>query len=130
MTEDEVISVMREHLEGQFPKVCGNCNRHYATLREYILTTRRIEPSMSYDAEIGNWTPEKPLGTATYSNCPCGSTLALSSAGMPLLRLWSLLNWARVETRKRGMTMEQLLSYLRDEIRKQVLAEPGGKDEG
>jgi hypothetical protein len=45
-----------------------------------------------------------------------------NSHGMPLLRLWALYNWARVEKRRRNMTMNELLTYLRDEIRKQVLA--------
>ncbi|MGA3170202.1 MAG: hypothetical protein ABSE62_04245 [Chthoniobacteraceae bacterium] len=123
MTEAQVIKMMREHLESQFPKVCSNCNRRFETLREYIKLTKRIEPPVSYDAEMGDWNPKRPLGTATYSNCPCGSTLALSSHGMPVFRLWSLYNWARVETRKRGVNMQQLLIYLRNEIRDQIQAE-------
>ena len=124
MTEAEVIKLMREHLESQFSKVCPHCKRNYPTLRDYILGTERVEPSVSYDAEIEDWNPLKPVGTVTYANCPCGTTLALSSYGMPLQRLWSLYNWARAEKIKRGVTMTELLRYLRDEIRKQVLAAP------
>ncbi len=40
---------------------------------------------------------------------------------MPLRRLWALMNWARAETRRRGQTLEELLNYLREEIRKQVV---------
>jgi|SRR5271166_6370092 len=123
MIEAEVVRHMREHLESQFPKVCPSCQRHFANLREYIQVTHRVEPSISYDAEVGDWNPREPIGTATYSTCSCGSTLALSSQGMPLLRLWALYNWARVEKQRRGMSMEQLLSYLRDEIRSQVMAD-------
>ena len=36
MTEAEVVRIMREHLEGQFPKVCNTCKRRYATLRQYL----------------------------------------------------------------------------------------------
>ncbi len=36
MTEAEVIRQMREHLESLFPKVCPNCKRRFATLREYL----------------------------------------------------------------------------------------------
>jgi hypothetical protein len=68
------------------------------------------------------------VGTATYANCRCGNTLALTSDGMPLLQLWSLLNWARRETQRRGMTPQELLNYLRDEITKQVLATPDSAD--
>jgi hypothetical protein len=122
MTEAEVTRIMREHLESQFPKVCPNCGRHFASLHEYILATKRIEPSVCYDADVDDWNPLQPVGTVTYTNCPCGTTLALTSHGMPLLRLWALYNWARVEKRRRNMTMNELLNYLRDEIRKQVLA--------
>jgi hypothetical protein len=124
MTEAEVVRIMREHLEGQFPKVCNNCKRRYATLREYLLNTETVGPAMPYDADMGHWNPLHPLGTATYANCRCGNTLALTSEGMPLFQLWSLLNWARHETKKRKMTPQELLNYLRDEITKQVLATP------
>jgi len=43
---------------------------------------------------------------------------------MPLHRLWRLMNWARTETERRGQTLEELLNYLREEIRKQVVGEP------
>jgi hypothetical protein len=79
---------------------------------------------MSYDVELGNWKPAQPLGTAAYVNCPCGNTLALTSEGMSLSRLWQLMNWAKIETARRGLTLEQLLNYLREEIRKQVLGAP------
>ena len=123
MTEAEVISIMRQHLEAQFPQRCSNCNRPFATLRDYILNTEQVGSAVPYDVELGDWQPIEPLGTVTFANCPCGSTLALSSDGMPLLQLWSLLRWAKNETEKRGMTPRQLLNYLRDEITRQVLAD-------
>lgn len=123
MTEADVIQAMREHLEGLFPKTCPNCQRVYGTLREYLqITTHRGQP-MPYDAQAGDWQPLRPVGTMTFANCPCGSTLALSSQGMPLPQLWRLLKWAKSETGRRGMNPQELLSYLRDEICKQVLAD-------
>lgn len=124
MTESDVIAHMRKHLEGLFPKVCPACNRNFATFREYLLNTNHVGPAMPYDADLGDWTPTEPIGTATYSNCRCGNTLTLSSHGMALPLLWRLLTWARIETIRRGMTPQELLNYLRDEICKQVLAEP------
>ena len=124
MIEAEVVTAMREHLEKQFPKVCSNCKHCYETFREYVANTTHVGPPMSYDVQLGQWNPLKPLGTITYSNCGCGNTLALSSHGMLLLRLWALLNWARIETQKRGQSPQELLTYLREEICKQVLAEP------
>ena len=119
---------MRAHLEGLFPKVCNNCKRRFATLRDYLLTTKHAGRPIQFDAEMGDWRPLQPIGTITFANCPCGSTLALTSAGMPLVRLWSLLKWAKGETRKRRMTPVELLTYLRDEICKQVLNPPSQED--
>jgi hypothetical protein len=124
MTEAEVIRAMREHLEGLFPKVCPNCHRRFATLRDYLQITKHLGPAIPHDAELGNWTPLHPFGTMTHANCPCGNTLALSSEGMPLPRLWSLLNWAKIETQRRRQTPRELLNYLREEICRQVLAAP------
>jgi len=119
---------MRQHLEAQFPGCCTNCNRPFATLRDYLLITEQVGSAIPYDVELGDWQPLQPLGTMTFANCPCGSTLALSSDGMPLLQLWSLLSWAKSETKKRGMTPKELLNYLRDEISKQVLAVPAQRN--
>jgi hypothetical protein len=125
VTEAEVVRIMREHLEGQFPKVCLHCNRQFVTFRDYPLATEHLGEPIPYDAEMGNWNPLRPLGTLAFANCPCGTTLALTSEGMPLPTLWSLLNWAKGETKRRRMSPRELLTYLRDEICKQVLAGPG-----
>lgn len=125
MTEAEVIQLMREHLEGLFPKTCSNCQRRFGSLREYLLNTEHVGAAVPYDALLGDWNPVKPVGTVTYSNCRCGTTLSLSSKGMPLSRLWALLNWAKGETRRRGISPQELLNYLREEICRQVLSEPG-----
>ena len=50
-------------------------------------------------------------------------------ASVPLRQLWPLMNWARAETQRRGQTLEELLNYLREEIRKQVLGEPNPEGE-
>ncbi len=119
---------MREHLEGLFPKVCPVCNRTYDTFRDYLLIAKPEGSAISYDAEVDDWNPANPIGTLTFANCPCGNTLALSSEGMPLLRLWSLLNWARIETKKRNQSPEELINYLRDQITQQVLNDPVKED--
>lgn len=128
MTEAEVVTTMRRHLEGLFPLVCPLCRRWYATFREYIQNTEHQGDAIPYDAELGNFQPLRPVGTVTLANCRCGNTLALSSEGMPLPKLWLLLNWGRVESQKRNQTPRQLLNYLRDEICNQVLAEPEPPD--
>jgi len=129
MTEAEVIRQMRAYLESLFPRNCSNCQRRFESLREFLQITTHQGLPIPYDAMANDWQPMKPVGTVTLVNCTCGSTLALSSNQMPLPQLWRLLNWARTETRRRNMSPQQLLNYLRDEICKQVLAEPGpGQD--
>jgi hypothetical protein len=124
MTDDEVIQIMRVHYESLFPKVCPNCNRRFATLREYLLITTRVGPAKSYDAEIGDWKTRQPIGSMALANCPCGSTLALSTEGMELSLRLEVLNWVRTETQRRGVNPSELLEYLRDEFRKRVLGDP------
>jgi hypothetical protein len=122
MTESDVVRIIRSHLEGQFPKDCPNCKWRFATFRDFLLVTKPLGPTISYDAELGDWNPADPAETVTFANCQCGNTLVLTSAGMPLLRLWSLMNWARVETKKRKQTLKDLLNHLRNEINQQVLS--------
>jgi hypothetical protein len=128
MTEADAIRTMRRHIEGLFPKVCPNCHRRFASLREYVLAAKPLGSTISYDVETGDWTPLKPLGTAALANCPCGTTLSLTSEGMPVMQMWHLLNWARGEMKLRNISGEQLLDHLRAEIRKQVLAEAAAPD--
>lgn len=131
MTDAEVVRTMREHYEGLFPKTCPKCETHYATVRDYVLRTQPAGPAISYDAELGDWAPANPLGTFASGNCTCGTTLALSTAGLPLPKLHAVLHWLKTETEKRDVTPVQLIEWVRDEIRKQVLAEPepGGRTE-
>ncbi|WP_395753535.1 hypothetical protein [Prosthecobacter sp.] len=124
MTEAQVVTAMRRHLEGLFPLSCPLCQREFKTFREYLQNTEHEGDAIPYDAELGRWQPLRPIGTVTLANCRCGNTLTLSSEGMPLLQLWSLLNWGRVESQLRNQTPRQLLNYLRDRICEQVLTEP------
>lgn len=124
MTDDEIIQMMREHFEGLFPKVCPNCGRRFATLRKYILNTQRIGTSISYDAEMGDWETTKPVGGAAHANCPCGTTMALTTDGMPLSKIHLVLKWIKEETKRRGLSSKELMGYVRDEVRKRVLTDP------
>jgi len=67
MTELEVIQVIREHLEGQFPKVCSACKRSFPSFREFLLTTTAVGSTMSYDAEFNDWKPAQPLAKPGFS---------------------------------------------------------------
>ena len=123
MTEAEVLDILRGHFENLFPKICSTCGRRYATLRDYILNTKRRGPARSYDADLGQWETNAPIGSLAYADCSCGSTLALSTDGMALPQRKALLSWVRLETERRGVTPSALLEGLRDNLRAQVLSE-------
>jgi hypothetical protein len=126
LTEAEVIQRLRRHHEGFFPKTCSNCGHVFGTLREYVQSTERLWPATSYDAELHRFDvqPELQLGGMAMANCLCGSTLALSTKDMPNEQMRGLLGWAQAEMKQRGLTQHELADYLRDEIRRQVLAAP------
>jgi hypothetical protein len=121
MNEAEVIEIMREYLATQFPKVCKCCGRQYNSLAQYLRETRHLGKPLSYDADIGDWQPKKPMGTLSMATCSCGTTLAISSAGMDLNTLLRLMNWAREETQSRGIGLSDVLEDLRAKIDQAVL---------
>jgi hypothetical protein len=123
MNEKKAVEIIRRFIEKQFPKECPNCHRRFMTLKEFVQETTHVGNPVSYDADLGEWQPEKPLGTYSYSNCPCGNTLIISSDKMGLFMMWRLLYWARGEIRKRGISPEDLLVHIREKIDEQVLGE-------
>lgn len=124
MTSAEALEAVRRHFESQFPKTCTNCGRRFATLREYIVTTKRVGQAVSYDAELRDWQTSQPIGSVAFANCPCGTTLVLSTEGMALPQRLALLSWVRAETERCGVTPSELLERLRNDLRTQVLSEP------
>jgi hypothetical protein len=123
MNEVEVVQIIRDYIETQFPKKCSNCNRIFGTLREYVKETTHAGKPVSFDADIGEWKPERPLGTHSYANCPCGNTLIISSDNMSLRTMWRLLFWAKCESWRRGISTQELLEHIRKQIDDQVLGE-------
>lgn len=121
MTEDDVIQTLYEHFEGLFPRVCPRCNQRFATLREYIQITKRIGLPVCYDVKLGHSETKLPIGSLAMANCPCGSTLSLTTEGIPLLLRLELLNWVMNEKDRRGVSSSELLESLRDGIRKRAL---------
>lgn len=121
MTEDEVVQILHEYFKSLFPKVCPTCNRRFSTLLEYIQLTKRIGQPVSYDAEVNDWNTTRPIGSAALANCPCGSTLSLTTEEMPPPLRLEFLAWLRMETRRRGLSPSELLECLRDEVRRRVL---------
>jgi hypothetical protein len=123
VTEADAIRITRAHIESKFPKICTNCGERFETLSDYLAKTRHVGPPVSYDAEVDDWSPEKPLGTISLANCVCGSTMVIESAGMPLRTVARLMMWARAESSRRKISMRQLLEWLRSQIDDQVMRE-------
>lgn len=123
MTEDKIVDTVKAFLETRFPKTCYNCNHVFPTLKDYLLYTENIGKPVSYDAQRNKWKPLNPMGTMALANCKCGSTLSLSSHGLPLLTLWRLLSWTKRECRKQNIEPSELLERVRKKIDKKVLAE-------
>ncbi len=124
MEEQQVINIIRNYLETQFPKTCSNCKQVYPSLENYLRKTSHLGMPVSYDAEFKDWKPKQQIGTVSLANCSCGNTLAFNSKGIGLLTMWRLLSWARKESRKRQIPVRQLLHELRKKIDRSVL-DPG-----
>jgi hypothetical protein len=110
MTEDDVVRIVRSYIEGLFPRVCHNCGRRFASLREYLETTRHLDSPIQY----------ADIGVMSLAVCPCGSTLAVGSGGIPRAQFVELMEWARGECATRSISIRELLRHLRERIDRQV----------
>jgi len=124
VTEEDVVKIVREFVDGQFPKNCSSCGRQFSSLKAYLQNTTQISTPISYDAELGDWRPKSPLGTFVLANCDCGSTLAISSSGMGIITFWRLMRWARRQIAKEGISITTLMVRVRSQIALQALSEP------
>lgn len=123
MQEHDVIAVVLAHIETKFPKVCSKCGHRFASLKEYLQGTTHVGQPVSYDADLKKWLPCNPVGTLSFANCPCGTTLAISSDGMSVIVMWRLLRWARRESARRKISVRELLDDVRKKIDRQVLGQ-------
>jgi uncharacterized C2H2 Zn-finger protein len=126
MTFAEVVAVVRAHVEAQFPKTCPRCARVFDSLPDYLRETRHVGAPHSYDFELGERAPADPVGTYSVAVCPCGTSMSIGARGLSPLTFSRLMVFAFAETRRRGLTIAELLTEVRDEIDRQVLARPGG----
>ncbi len=129
MVENEVVKIVTNHVENEFPKDCSTCNHWFASLKEYLEYTTPAGKPISYDAERGDWKPLKPFGTFSLRTCQCGTTLSLSSHGMRLATLWRLLQWLRKESSSRGINMREVMDDIRKKINDQVLSQKESGEE-
>jgi hypothetical protein len=50
-------------------------------------------------------------------------TLALTTDSMSLSQIHMVLDWIKEESERRGLNSSQLLNYIRDKVRKQVVGD-------
>lgn len=124
LNEDEVVRIVRSHVEGLFPRVCPTCGRRFASLREYLDETTHLSTPILYD-DISDEMPAEPMGPMSFANCPCGTTFAIGSKGIPTARMVELLTWAKDESLRRSIGIRELLRRIRDRIDEQVRAADG-----
>ena len=120
MDRPEILQVLRRHFESQFPRDCNKCGRHFTTLSDYIRNTSPLGSVQSIDIELGHWQPPRPVGSLVFANCACGTTIALSSDGMPLETRHAILAWVKAESKRRQVEPPVVLDELREEIRRLV----------
>jgi hypothetical protein len=70
------------------------------------------------------WSDPKTIGVAAHENCSCGTTMALTSEGMPISQVHLVLQWIKEETKRQCLSPLELLDYIRNEVRKGILVEP------
>jgi hypothetical protein len=123
LDQDDVVRIVRAYIEGLFPKVCPRCGRRYGSLSEYLQATSHLAAPVLYD-DISVDIPKNPIGPMSLANCPCGTTLAIGSGGLPPWQLVELLTWARRESSARAISVRDLLRHIRERIDEQVLSNP------
>lgn len=119
ISEEKAINLILEHTNKQFPKKCNNCGKVYNTYKEFLLSTKRISNPVPHDND--EKLPKRPVGTYTYYNCQCGTTIILGSRGMKLTTIFNLMLWGRKERKRRGISLEELLVIVRESVDKKVL---------
>jgi hypothetical protein len=90
-------------------------------LREYLEITTHVGTPVLYD-KIGAVIPEDPLGPLSHANCPCVTTITIGSTEMPREQLIALLEWARHTSAQQSISVNELLTRIRDRIDASVMA--------
>jgi hypothetical protein len=122
VTEDDVVRIVRSYIESLFPKVCPKCGTRFDSLRDYLRLTTHLGSPHFYET-AGGLTDVNPLGPIAHATCICGNTLTIGSSGIPKAQLMELLEWAKADSRRRSIRMNELMRQIRDRIDEQVLRE-------
>ncbi len=126
LNDERVLAIIKENLEGRFPKTCSCCGRVFSTMAEYLLQTTSVGAPISIDASLGAGQPKARLGTMACANCPCGTTLSVSTSGLDPSVMLEIASWAHAESSRRGLPVGQLLVEVRRAIDQRVNDESAG----
>ena len=121
LSEDQVVDFIRSDFESQLPKRCAACGHLFKSVKEYIENTVHIGQPRSYDADVQDWQPSRPLGVFAFSKCNCGNTLTLCSSSVEDETMRQLLSWFKKEGQRRSVSISELLNDLRAKVETQVL---------
>lgn len=123
MNKNQAIKITRKYIESQFPRSCYNCGQTYQNLFEYLIKTKHLGDPIAYDENELKVDQQNPTGVASYANCVCGSTLAITTQSMHLVTYWRLMFWAKIESKRQKISVNELLLQIRQTIDDQVLNE-------
>lgn len=102
----------------QFPKTCGSCGKTFPSFKNFVETVSPIGAP-----KIDTIEDDDPIGLMSYSNCPCGSTLALrcESGSNEVHRLFNIALHQEAIVSKRST--QDVLIELREMVRKEAIME-------
>lgn len=101
-----------------FPRSYSKCGRDYLTLKDYVEQTEQVGSVLSLDVELGGWPPDKPIGTLAFVNCTCGSTISLTTDGLPLEQGHAVLAWIKSESERRNVKPAVIFDETRNKVRR------------
>jgi len=128
LDEAEVIDVLLEYYESLFPKRCHNCGHHFESLGDYVRHTTQLGSSQSFDADNDDRDTRSPIGSSAMSNCPCGSTLALTTDDLDMDTRLQILDWVHRVVEAQGVTPTEVLDDIRLKIRELALERLNASD--
>ncbi len=125
LTREQVVAIVLEHCSRQFPRPCPTWADRFATLGDFLRRTVSVGAPVSYDGELRQWQPTDPVGTTSYYGCPCGTTLCITSEGMPLPTHWQLLAFVKHLHESSARPLREILDDLRLEVEHLALTRDG-----
>jgi len=130
LSDRQVITIVRRHIESKFPKTCVACGRRYDSLADYLVRTRHLGDPVSADEPFDQVHQTNASAAISYASCPCGATLAITSSGFDFLTMSRLMHWAAALMARRKMSMREVLRDLRSRIDEEVLREHHARQVG